>query len=78
VFGDRLADINAQKILEALKACSGGMTRTEIWEQVFNRNINGRAFDLALCTLETLGLSIKRSEGTAGRTAERWFYKEKS
>ena len=78
VFGDRLADINAQKILEALKACSGGMTRTEIWEQVFNRNINGTAFELALSTLETLGLSIKRSEGTAGRTAERWFYKEKS
>jgi hypothetical protein len=54
------------------------MTRTEIWEQVFNRNIIRQAFETALSTLETLGLSVKRQEETAGRTAERWFYKEKS
>jgi hypothetical protein len=74
LFSDRVADINAQKILDALKACSGGMTRTEIWEQVFNRNIVRQAFDTALSTLEMLGLSVKRQE----ETAERWFYKEKS
>jgi Protein of unknown function (DUF3987) len=73
LFGDRLADLNAQKILEALRTHSDGMTRTEISEGVFLRHISKSELDSAFSSIEALGLAFKRQEETFGRTAERWF-----
>jgi hypothetical protein len=73
LFGDRLVDAPAQKILEALRTHPKGMTRTEICDTVFLRHISKATFDLAFSNLEASGLAYKRPEDTAGRPAERWF-----
>ena len=76
-FGNRLADLNAQKIIEALRTHPDGMTRTEIWEGVFLRNIDKGTLDSAFASLDALGLAVKSQEETSGRTAERWSVRTK-
>jgi hypothetical protein len=76
IFGDRLADLNAQKILEALKNQPAGMTRNEILDGVFKRHINKQALVVAFKTLESLGLVSRETEQTGGRPLERWFFKK--
>jgi hypothetical protein len=73
LFRDRLADANAQRILNGLRVRPGGMTRKIILDEIFQRNTSRDALDLALTTLESLKLARKEAEQTGGRPAERWF-----
>jgi hypothetical protein len=75
LFGNRLADSRAEKILEALRGRPYGMTRKEIYDEVFQRHIEKRAFDSAFSILESHELARKEIEQTGGRSSERWFYK---
>ena len=73
LFGDRLANANAQKIRDGLRVRPAGMTRKMILDEIFQRNIPRDALDLALTTLESLKFARKKMEETGGRQAERWF-----
>jgi hypothetical protein len=74
IFGDRLADLNAQKILDVLKTHSEGMTRKEIFDDVFQKHIDKAALALAFKTLENLSLAKRVIEQTGGRPSERWIF----
>jgi hypothetical protein len=74
LFGDRLANPNAQRIADALRARPGGMTRSEISIEVFQKNISKDVLELALTTLESLGFAYREKVQTTKRDAERWFY----
>lgn len=75
LFGDRLADSNAQRILDELRTHPSGMTRKEISVEIFQRNIKSTTLDCALISLESLGFAYRKTEATGGRPAERWFIK---
>jgi hypothetical protein len=74
ISGDRLADLNAQKIFDALRTHSEDMTRKEILDDVFQRHIDKAALALAFKTLESLSLAKKVIEQTGGRPSERWIF----
>jgi DNA-binding transcriptional ArsR family regulator len=73
LFGSRAADPKAQKILDALRQAAGGLSRTEVNAQVFNRNESAEAIHQALKRLRAAGFVHSSPEETGGRTAERWF-----
>jgi hypothetical protein len=72
-FGDRLSDSRAQKILDALKQKPAGMTRKQILDEVFGRNLSAEGLASALALLLKSKLAYCKAEPTEGRTAERWF-----
>jgi hypothetical protein len=76
LFGARLSDPHAEKILEALRVHPGGMTRAEISIEVFQRNLPGPALDMALNLLEKLGLAEKKMVPTSRRPSEVWTLKK--
>lgn len=73
IFGENLGDKNADRILAALRNSSAGMTRTEINESVFKRNLPSEEIARCLELLTTAQLAYARIEETEGRAAERWF-----
>lgn len=74
IFGTFTGDKNADKILSALQRVgSVGLTRTEISEQVFNRNLKSEKLSIALRLLYDRGRAISKQEGTAGAPSERWI-----
>jgi hypothetical protein len=74
LFGDQIGDPKAQKILDALRKKPNGMTRSEISEQVFNKNMPSDQISAALALLNHNGFAHFREEQTySGRSAERWF-----
>jgi hypothetical protein len=75
LFGDRIGDSNSEKILEALRATENGLTRSEINNRVFQRNIQGKTLDDALDLLKHGGFAESITERTDGRNAERWVAK---
>ncbi len=72
-FGQRLTDSKAQKILDALRQKPAGMTRKQILDEVFGRNLSAEALASALALLLKSKLAYCKAESTEGRTAERWF-----
>ena len=72
IFGDSLGDKEADHLLDQLKAAPDGLTRSEIREQVYQRN--KPASEIARILQRLLELNLVRSEkvATAGRPAERW------
>jgi len=73
IFGTQTGDKNADRILVALtEAGVAGMTRTEISEKVFQRNLGGDALGDALHILRQAGLTNLTKEVTAGAPSERW------
>ncbi len=42
IFGDRLGNKNADAILDALREAGNGLTRTEIYTDVFQKNLNAK------------------------------------
>jgi len=66
--GDRVADV----ILSALKSASEGLTRSEIYSDIFHRNKPSNEIARALGLLDSFGLAKPTTEQTDGRTAERW------
>jgi hypothetical protein len=73
LFGHRLFDSKAQKILEELRRRPQGMTRKQISEEIFGRNLNAERLGLALRRLLECNLVRYVIEPTGGRDAERWF-----
>ena len=77
IFGTITGDKNADKIIASLRdAGAGGLTRTEISERVFSRNLSRYALDDALQTLYQSGFTNLTKEATAGAPSERWFAAE--
>ncbi len=72
IFGDALGDPVADELLQALRARSDGMTRTEI-RDLFGRHRSAHAIGRALGTLDAANLARRAQEETNGRPAERWF-----
>ena len=74
IFGERVGDKHADAILDALQASKDGLTRDEIRNQVFNRNLPSHLIGQKLGLLLAHGLakSIKVSTGGRGRPTERW------
>jgi hypothetical protein len=76
LFGDRLSDLRAQKVWEALKARPEGMTRKMIFDEVFQKNIAAEALAYVFEALVKAGVAVCKTEETGGRRAERWFAKK--
>ena len=74
IFGDRLGYPEADEILQALRANSEGMTRTQI-QQLFQRNKTAEQIQKALEFLLHNQFAEKIVEETSGRPAERWVVK---
>jgi len=72
IFGDRLGDVTADRILSGLRAAPGGLTKTDI-SGLFGKNRRGEEIDRALLLLRESGLAWSKQESTGGRSAERWF-----
>jgi hypothetical protein len=70
IFGDALGDPIAEKILAVLRSVPGGLTRTEIREQVFQRNVAATRIKAALALLLRNHLIREgRDDATGGRPA---------
>jgi hypothetical protein len=73
IFGDRIGDPIADKILTALReAGDAGLTRSEISE-LFHRNRSNAEIEDGLEILREHGLATWRDEPTSGRPVQRWF-----
>jgi hypothetical protein len=71
IFGDATGDWIADRILQALRRSTSGLSRTEI-SNLFSRNISGEKIDSALSFLENLNRISKVREDSGGRPLERW------
>lgn len=74
IFGDALGDPVADEILRALRAAPGGLTRSYLLRDLFDRNQKAGTIARSLALLAEQGLAknvLKRETG--GRPAERWF-----
>jgi hypothetical protein len=72
IFGDSTGDPLADEILQALRARSGGLTRSEIRELV-GHHAPARRVAEALGVLLGNRLAEFRKDATGGRSVERWF-----
>jgi len=74
IFGNSLGDPIADTIQQALDDIPGGMTRTKISSDLFNRNVQANRIDEALNRLYASGSAYKEKEEVeSGRPSERWF-----
>jgi hypothetical protein len=73
IFGDAIGDADADKVLEELKACEEGMTRTEI-RDLFGRNRSGEELDRIMEVLAEAGrIRVTRHrENGSKKPVERW------
>jgi hypothetical protein len=74
IFGERLGDVTADRILHALRAGGElGITRTDI-SSALRRNTPAHEIERALSVLDAAGLAEMQVEPTTGgRPVERWF-----
>ena len=72
IFGERMGDPVADKIIDALAQVPSGMTRTEI-SNLFGRNRGSREIERALDYLKSAGRAYCSQEATGGRSVEKWF-----
>jgi hypothetical protein len=63
----------ADVILQALHAKEKGLTRADMIQELFRRNLNAERIKAALKMLSQHGLAYSQLEKTPGRPAERWF-----
>ena len=77
IFGERIGDKNADALLEALREAKNGLTRTEIYTEVFQRNLSAKEIKKALQILLETGLIENRTEQTENskKTSEKWSAK---
>jgi hypothetical protein len=74
VFGDSLGDPDAEKLLDALRIATEGLTRNQIYDDVFARHKKRDEIVKLLSNLLTAGLIHRRSQAsTGGRPAELWL-----
>lgn len=77
IFGERVGNKNADQLLDALRKTENGLTRTEIYNDVFQKNLNVNEIKNALQILVESNLierQIEQSEN-AKKQSERWFAK---
>ncbi len=72
IFGDSTGDEVADRIIQVLRQNSDGLTRTQIYTDVFHRNRNSSEIASALQLLESVGYVGKVRITTSGRPMERW------
>ena len=72
VFGDALGDHVADELLQILRNCPQGLTRTEI-RDFFGRHLSSDRIGRALGILIEHKLVCFETEQTGGRPLERWF-----
>lgn len=74
IFGDAIGDADADKVLEELKGCEEGMTRTEI-RDLFGRNRSGEELDRIMEVLADAGRIrvTKHRENGSKKPVERWY-----
>jgi hypothetical protein len=72
IFGEKLGDLTADRILDALKQNPEGLTRREI-NDLFLRHKSASEITRALGVLRNAGFAETRTEETGGRPVERWF-----
>jgi hypothetical protein len=74
LFGDQLGDVDADKLLNALRGSPGGMTKTEI-SGLFGRNKKPGDLQRILNLLEHAGKARSQSAAgeTGGRPTETWY-----
>jgi hypothetical protein len=73
IFGQSLGDPVADTILEALKAASDGLTRTEV-SNLFGRHETTERIQQAIAELLRRGFIAIETIGTGGRNTERLRY----
>jgi len=74
IFSTATGDPRADRILLALKvAGKTGLTKTEISERVFNRNVASGVLSDALQILQQSGCATSNRETTGGAPRVRWF-----
>ena len=74
IFGTATGNSNADSVLAALNSAGNkGLTRTEIIENVFKRNLNADALSRTLDMMKRSGIAFCKTEATATKTRERWF-----
>jgi len=71
IFGERMGDPAADRIVDALLKAPSGMTRTEI-SNLFGRHMSGNQIERALQHLKSHGHASPVEEITSGRSTERW------
>jgi hypothetical protein len=77
IFGDSLGNKNADLLLNALREAENGLTRTEIYNDVFQKNVSAKQIRQALQLLIESDLIESRTEQTenARKPSEKWFVK---
>jgi hypothetical protein len=75
IFGESTNNGPADKIYYALRREQGGMTRTQISQDVFKRNLSKTDLDIAFGVLQQAELATMKLERTPGgkKPTERWF-----
>jgi hypothetical protein len=63
--------------IAALRASPQGLSRTDISNEVFHRNLSKTKIDEALIYLQRLDLAFPTVEQTAGPPVHRWFLAER-
>ena len=71
IFGKRMGDPAADRIVDALLQSPNGMTRTDI-SDLFGRNKSADDIDRALRHIKSAGRAQCAQETTGGRSVERW------
>ncbi len=74
IFGDRIGDGLADKILAALREVPGGLSRSEIYNEVCKKNKSRSEIEAALSLLQQKGMVAKRIDSYAKRPTETWTY----
>ncbi len=77
IFGERLGDKNADQLLDALRKAKNGLTRSEIYTDVFQKNLPAKEIRNALQVLVDSNLIECKMElaVNAKKLSERWFAK---
>lgn len=72
IFGAKLGNRVADRLLEALRKTPDGLTRSDM-RSVLGGGVTGERIDAALDLLREYGLAHGERQPTGGRPAERWF-----
>jgi hypothetical protein len=73
IFGSSLGDDTADKIMEALRKHDDGLTRAEIYKDVFNCKTKSEEIQRALNFLASKGLAEMEEIKGNGRTSHVWY-----
>ncbi|MFC1616836.1 DUF3987 domain-containing protein, partial [Candidatus Margulisiibacteriota bacterium] len=74
LFCQKIADKNLKKLLTALQRSKKGLTRTQIRNDVFQRNKKQEEIDTLLNSLKKRNLARMTEVKTKGRPAQKWVY----